>query len=121
MAIDLSNGYWKMHSIAIHLGAILCLPIYFRERIRKFVKTFPKGERGDRTIFNHPLTLVCVAFVVTAIPAWALHKKIGENLESLKVIGIALFTGGIIMWAVDHWFGWLPQPAPPLTRRFAVH
>jgi undecaprenyl-diphosphatase len=111
MDIDLSNGYWKMYSIVIQLGAILCLPIYFRQRIIKFLKTFPKGERGDRTLFTHPLTLVMVAFVVTAIPAYALHKKIGENLESLKVIGVALFVGGIIMWAVDYWFGWLPDPA----------
>src|SRR5215469_15016642 len=66
--IDLSSGYWKMYSIVIQLGAILTLPIYFRERIAKFLSTFPKGERGDRTIWTHPLSLVLVAFVVTAIP-----------------------------------------------------
>src|SRR6478672_7901154 len=86
LKIDLHDGFWKMYSIVIQLGAILCLPIYFRERILKFLRTFPKGERGDRTLFNHPLTLVCIAFVVTAVPAWVLHKKIGQNLESLKVI-----------------------------------
>jgi len=48
--IDLANGYWKMYTIVIQLGAILCLPVYFRERIAKFLSTFPKGERGDRTV-----------------------------------------------------------------------
>jgi undecaprenyl-diphosphatase len=28
--INLADGYWKMYSIVIQLGAILCLPIYFR-------------------------------------------------------------------------------------------
>jgi len=39
--IDLSDGYWKMYTIVIQLGAILCLPVYFWSRIAKFVGTFP--------------------------------------------------------------------------------
>jgi len=27
--ISLSDGYWKMYTIVIQLGAILCLPVYF--------------------------------------------------------------------------------------------
>ena len=40
LGIDLGNGYWKMFSIVIQLGAILCLPIYFRARIAEFLSTF---------------------------------------------------------------------------------
>ena len=47
--ISLSDGYWKMYSIVIQLGAILCLPVYFRGRIAAFLSTFPRGERGDRS------------------------------------------------------------------------
>ena len=68
--IDLHDGFWKMYTIVIQLGAILALPVYFWHRIVKFVRTFPEGERGDRTIFTHPLSLTIIAFVVTAIPAW---------------------------------------------------
>ena len=99
--IDLSSGYWKMYSIVIQLGAILTLPIYFRERIAKFLATFPKGERGDRTIWTHPLSLVMIAFVVTAIPSYLLVKVIGKHLESPNVIGSSLLIGGIVMWFVD--------------------
>jgi undecaprenyl-diphosphatase len=99
--IDLANGYWKMYTIVIQLGAILCLPVYFRERIAKFLSTFPKGERGDRTILTHPLGLTCVAFVVTAIPAFLLTKVIGKHLESLYIMGSSLLIGGIVMWIVD--------------------
>jgi len=99
--IDLGSGYWKMYSIVIQLGAILTLPIYFRDRIAKFLSTFPKGERGDRTIWTHPLSLVMVAFVVTAVPSYLLVKVIGKHLESPYVIGSSLLIGGIVMWFVD--------------------
>jgi undecaprenyl-diphosphatase len=99
--ISLSDGYWKMYSIVIQLGAILCLPVYFRSRIATFLSTFPRGERGDRTPLTHPLGLVTVAFVVTAIPSFLLTKVIGKHLENLYIIGWSLLIGGIIMWIVD--------------------
>jgi undecaprenyl-diphosphatase len=101
LKIDLHDGFWKMYTIVIQLGAILALPVYFRERILKFLRTFPRGERGDRTIFTHPLSLTLIAFVTTALPAWALTKQIGKNLENLWVMALALLIGGIIMWVVD--------------------
>ncbi len=99
--ISLSDGYWKMYSIVIQLGAILCLPVYFRSRIAKFLSTFPRGERGDRTPLTHPLGLVTIAFVVTAIPSFLLTKVIGKHLENLHIIGWSLLIGGIVMWMVD--------------------
>ncbi len=99
--IDLHDGFWKMYTIVIQLGAILALPVYFWNRILQFLRTFPKGERGDRTIFTHPLSLTLIAFVVTAVPAWALTKQIGKNLENLWVMALALLIGGIVMWIVD--------------------
>jgi len=99
--IDLASGYWKMYTIVIQLGAILVLPIYFRERIAKFLSTFPRGERGDRTALTHPLGLTMVAFVVTAIPSFLLTKVIGKHLESVYIMGASLLVGGIVMWIVD--------------------
>lgn len=101
LGINLADGYWKMFTIVIQVGAILCLPIYFRNTLAKFLMTFPRGVRGDRTIVTHPLTLVGIAFVVTAAPAYLLTKLIGKNLESLFVMGMSLLIGGVVMWAVD--------------------
>ena len=99
--VSLSSGYWKMYSIVIQLGAILCLPVYFRHRIAKFLATFPRGERGDRTALPHPMGLTTMAFVVTAIPSFLLTKVIGKHLESLTIMGASLLIGGIVMWIVD--------------------
>jgi undecaprenyl-diphosphatase len=99
--LTLDNGYWKMYSIVIQLGAILCLPVYFWSRITKFLSTFPRGESGNRTLLTHPLSLTIVAFVVTAIPAFLLTKIIGKHLEDVVIIGWSLLIGGIVMWIVD--------------------
>ena len=102
--IDLKNGFWKMYSIVIQLGAILALTAFFWRRILKLLETFPHGERGDRNILTHPLSLVAIAFVVTAAPAFFLTQLIGKNLENLRVMSLALLGGGIVMWIVDAWF-----------------
>jgi undecaprenyl-diphosphatase len=102
--LPLDDPYWKMYTIVIQLGAILALPVYFWDRIMKFLSTFPTGDRGDRTILTHPLSLTMIAFVVTAVPAFLLSKVIGKNLESLWVMAMALLIGGIVMWIVDATF-----------------
>jgi undecaprenyl-diphosphatase len=102
--INLADGYWKMYTIVIQLGAILCLPVYFRERIQRFASTFPRGEGGDRTMLEHPLSLTLIAFVFTAVPSLLLVKVIGKHLESLSVMGTALVIGGVVMWVVDKLF-----------------
>jgi len=105
--LDLHDSFWKMYTIVIQLGAILALPVYFRGTIAKFLSSFPNGERQDRTVFTHPLSLTLIAFVITAIPAWLLKKQIGQNLESLTVMAWAILIGGVIMWIVDAVF---PRP-----------
>jgi undecaprenyl-diphosphatase len=99
--VSLSSGYWKMFSIVIQLGAILCLPIYFRHRIAEFFSTFPRGKRGDRTWLTHPVSLTAIAFVLTAVPAFLLTRIIGQHLENLYIMALSLVIGGVVMWIVD--------------------
>ncbi len=101
VGVSLSDGYWKMFSIVIQLGAILCLPIYFRDEIARLVASFLKAGRDRRGWATHPLTLTALAFVCTAIPALLLVKLIGKHLESLTVMGVSLVAGGVVMWVVD--------------------
>ena len=103
MKIPLDDAYWKMYTIVIQLGAILALALLFLSRIVDFMRTFPKGENGDRTWLNHPISLTLIAFAFTSAPALLLHKWSEKNLGSLKVIALALLIGGVVMWIVDVW------------------
>jgi undecaprenyl-diphosphatase len=99
--VSLSDGYWKMYSIVIQMGAILCLPVYFRKRLVGLILRSPQDKRSNRTIIKHPFVLTGIAFMMTAIPSFLLSKVIGKHLESLTVMGVSLIVGGIVMWIVD--------------------
>jgi undecaprenyl-diphosphatase len=104
--LPLDTPYWKMYTIVIQLGAVLCLPFYFRARLTEFL-----GRRGGSWI-SHPIVLVLVAFVVTALPAFLLTKVIGKHLESLFIMGSALLLGGVVMGMVDLWKARWEQAGP---------
>ena len=103
MHIPLDDAYWKMYTIVIQLGAIFALTLLFLGRIVQFLRTFPRGENGDRTVLNHPISLTLIAFFFTSVPALLLHKWSEKNLGSITAMAIALLLGGIIMWAIDYW------------------
>jgi undecaprenyl-diphosphatase len=96
-------AYWQMYTIVIQVGAILALCLLFLERILNSMRTFPEGEKGDRTWLNHPISLTLIAFACTSVPALLLRKWSEKNLGSVTAMAIALLLGGIVMWAVDLW------------------
>jgi undecaprenyl-diphosphatase len=103
MKIPLDDPYWKMYTIVIQVGAILALCLLFLERIVNFLRTFPKGDNGDRNWLTHPISLTLIAFAVTSATTLPLRKWSEKNLGSLTAIAIALLAGGIVMWVVDAW------------------
>jgi undecaprenyl-diphosphatase len=103
MRIPLDDAYWKMYTIVIQAGAILALLLLYLERIVGFMHSFPRGESGDRTWKNHPISMTFFAFVCTSIPALLLKKWSDRNLGSLTVIALAMLVGGIVMWVIDFW------------------
>src|SRR6478672_7286119 len=113
--IDLHDGFWKMYTIVIQLGAILALPVYFWGRIMRFVRTFPKGERGNRTILTHPLSLTLIAFMVVAVGYDFLKSVIPHHHEAeiapltitphqWVVIAIGFVVSFFVALAVVAWF-----------------
>ena len=74
MRIPLDDAYWKMYTIVIQAGAILALVLLYLGRIVAFIKSFPRGESGDKTWKDHPISLTLIAFVSTAVVALPLRK-----------------------------------------------
>ena len=101
MRIPLDDAYWIMYTIVIQAGAILALVLLYLGRIAAFMKSFPRGESGDRTWKNHPISLTLIAFFFTSIIALPLHKLSEKHLSSLTVIAWTLLIGGIVMWVID--------------------
>src|ERR1017187_6941632 len=103
MKIPMDDAYWKMYTIVIQLAAILALCPLFLGRIVEFIRTFPGGENGERTWWNHPISLTLIAFGFTSVPALLLHKWSERNLGSITAMAWALVIGGVVMWIIDAW------------------
>ena len=104
LGIDSADEYWKMFAIVIQLGAVLSVVLYFWKRLKLLLASFPKGAMGKNKWWNHPLSLVIIAFAVTAIPTYYINDRIGKNLESMTIIAWALIIGGVLMWVIDLFF-----------------
>ncbi len=102
--VSLRNDYWKMYTVVIQLGAVLSVLFIYGRRLLGYARTFPHGARRDGSPGSHPITLIILAFVTTAVPAFLLEKVIADKLESTQVIAWALITGGLVMWLVDRLF-----------------
>ncbi len=108
---DSEDEYWKMFAVVIQLGAILSVLVYFRRRIVDFLLDFWRQASGTnassstpkKPLWQHPVALVLLAFVVTAVPCFLIDKKIGEHLENLQLMSWALIIGGIAMYLID-WY-----------------
>jgi undecaprenyl-diphosphatase len=103
LQLNMADPYWKMYTIVIQLGAILALCLLFMGRIMEFIRTFPRGENGNKNFLTHPISLTLLAFIFTSAPSLLLKKLIDKNLESLQLIALALLIGGVIMWIIDAW------------------
>ena len=110
LKLDRTDSFWKMFAVFIQLGAILAVIAFFWKKLVGFFASYRnlelKQDDGAHKIarwFEHPLAMVLVSFVVTAVPCFLIDKYIGENLESLKMIGIALIVGGIAMYFIDRY------------------
>lgn len=122
LGVNLESEYWKMFAIVIQLGAILSVVVYFWKRIVQFLRSYPNRVTSipaadpansntieyagadlprQTTWWNHPVALVILAFVITALPCYLIDKKIGSNLESLPIMGWSLLIGGVLMWVID--------------------
>lgn len=101
LGLNLEDEFWKLFAIVIQMGAILSVVVLYWKKLWGLKLSFLRSLDTPRVLLRHPLSLVLVAFVTTAVPAFLLRKVIGHNLENLWVMVSALVVGGIVMWVVD--------------------
>jgi undecaprenyl-diphosphatase len=103
LGLSLEDEYWKLFAVFIQLGAILAVMVLYRKRLVPYLRAATRREFFGRHMLSHPLGLIGIAFLCTAVPAFLLKKMIGENLESLGLMAGSLLAGGVVMIVVD-WF-----------------
>ncbi len=101
LGLSLEDEYWKLFAIFIQLGAILSVVAYYWRRLVGFLATARHGLSSPLSLIKHPVGLISIAFVATALPVFLLKKVVGENLENLGLIASVLVIGGVVMILVD--------------------
>ncbi|HBG71612.1 MAG: UDP-diphosphatase [Bacteroidetes bacterium GWF2_43_63] len=83
-----SDEFTKAFTVNIQFGAILAVVVMY---IKRFFQSFD---------FYIKLAIACIPLVI----AFLLEALIDQMLESVLIVAIALFVGGIVLIFVDRWF-----------------
>ncbi|MCK9611695.1 MAG: undecaprenyl-diphosphate phosphatase [Bacteroidales bacterium] len=82
------NEFSKAFTVNIQLGAILAVVVMY---FKRFFQSFD---------FYLKLGIACIPLII----AFLLEAFIDQMLESVLIVAMALFAGGIILIFVDNWF-----------------
>lgn len=101
--------------IVIQGGAILAVAGLYWPRVKQMaLGLLGKDHAGLRLFIN-----ICIAFVPAAVVGLALKKLIEQYLFFPGPVLLALFVGGLFMFALDWWrsgrFGLRPMNGPEIT------
>jgi len=89
--------------VAVHLGSILAVILYFRADARRAGAGLVALLRGDR---SHPETRLASHLIVATVPIVLAGAAGGAHgaedaLRDIRVIGWMMILFGILLWAVD--------------------
>lgn len=88
--------------LAVHVGSLMAVLLYFRRDVLKMLGGFPSLLRGN---LNNPHARLSLFLVVGSIPALALgfllHKLQPGFLRSVEVVAWCTLIFGALLWIVD--------------------
>lgn len=94
------DPFWRLFTIVIQLGAILAVVLLYGRTLTRFVTgLFTRGGIAEK--LRHPLILVGLAFVPSAIAGVTLKKQIDALMEHAMPIGLALILGAIAIEVIE--------------------
>lgn len=93
--------------IAVHLGTLVAVIIYFRSDVGRLFAGTADILRGRLTSADARLALLIGLATIPVIIVGLTLKKLElmDSLRSIEVIGWATLVGGILLWAADRWGG----------------
>lgn len=94
--LGFDNEFGKTFDIAIQLGAILSVVIYFREKLLSIIK-----KSFDDVLYRNFGLSVLLAFMPAAVIGLLTHKWIKAHFFNPATVGVALILGGIAILIVE--------------------
>ncbi|MBI3607574.1 MAG: undecaprenyl-diphosphate phosphatase [Nitrospirae bacterium] len=95
-ALGFTGEFANTFEIAIQLGSILAVVVYFRERLADMVRRFPT-DAGVRVFAAG----VALAFLPAALVGFVAHGAIKTYLFTPKTVAFALIAGGVAILLIE--------------------
>ena len=99
-ALDFTGEKATSFEIAIQLGSILSVMVYFRRRLWQLLAGLPKNPLSRRLT-----AALAIAFIPAAILGLSVHKAIKAHLFDPIPVAAALIVGGVVILIVEHNLG----------------
>jgi len=96
-ALGFTGAHAVSFEIAIQLGAILSVAVYFRRRLWGLLQQFPSDPTSRQTGLG-----LGVAFLPAAVVGLATHSWIEAHLFGPVTVAGALVVGGVVMLVIEH-------------------
>lgn len=96
--------FWQdelMLDIAVHVGSLFAVLLYFRKDIIKLVMALLPGHGDAQT--RHFLVALIIGTIPVFTIGFILYVTMPEWMRSLHVIGWCLILFGILLWVVDQY------------------
>jgi undecaprenyl-diphosphatase len=112
--------------VALHLGTLFAVLIYFAPTWRQVLRSFVQGNRGNSHASHAELLAsrrlgwyVVLGTVPAVISGGLLHRAAETSLRSLPLMGAMLVLVGLLMWLAER-TGNRVKPLPSITARDAL-
>jgi undecaprenyl-diphosphatase len=104
LEVDVKQGFWKMFTVVIQLGAILAVVVYYRRRLAQLIGDFfAKKSRYAVPRWRHPLILILAAVVPAGLVGVLAKRHIDDLMEKAMPIGFAFLIGGVLIELIERW------------------
>jgi undecaprenyl-diphosphatase len=95
--LGITGEYAVSFEIAIQLGSILSVVVYFRRRLRDLLQRFPTDPPSRQLAYG-----IGLAFLPAAVLGLATHEWIETHLFGPVTVAGALIAGGAAILAIEH-------------------
>ena len=88
--------------VAVHLGTLLAVLVYFRSELRTMLRAWISPDRGEATRQDRAMLSYLLVASVPALAAGALaHGLVEHYLRDVRVIALSTIVFGLVLWWAD--------------------
>jgi undecaprenyl-diphosphatase len=100
---DLRVGNDLAFDVALHMGTLVALVVFFRSDLIRLARGWIRSLRGQANSDGRLAWLILIGTCPAAIAGWWLEDTLVAVARQPESVAVVLVFGGVVLWAVDRW------------------